>query len=154
MALVYVSETRDCNGVLGTTGFSANNPNPSKPPHMFQWLRPSSSNHVATSPGASSCCKLRNTASHAQLNSTAHPKSTTQIALLDPRRLLNILRMRWSVTYGALLLASVANAATSWTFGDGSVTIGSKGAQDVSQRSVSSSGELERDQTNRGVLEI
>lgn len=41
--------------------------------------------------------------------------------------------MRWSIANGALLLASVANAASSWTFADASVTVASKTADDITQ---------------------
>lgn len=41
--------------------------------------------------------------------------------------------MRWSVTSGALLLAGVAHAASSWTFGDAAVTVASKSTDDVKQ---------------------
>lgn len=51
--------------------------------------------------------------------------------------------MRWSVTSGALLLAGVAHAASSWTFGDAAVTVASKSTDDVKQRLVLSLGALD-----------
>lgn len=46
------------------------------------------------------------------------------------------LSMRWSIASGAVLLASVAHAASSWTFADGTVTVASKKAEDVTQTYV------------------